>query len=150
MRKLARIGTTLVTVGAVVAGLGVSAASGETLSKKAYLKAANAVCTTTNKSLETVFNKVFEGVGQNDTPSDAQVEAAVSEAVPIFRKGLDDIDALEGPTAVDTKIGKGPRRLQQGARQDRGRSAGWLRQEESVHAGRQVGQEGRHQECAQG
>lgn len=97
------IGTTLVTVGVVVAGVGVSAASGETLNKKAYLKAANAVCTTTNKSLSAVFGKT---IGSNAQPSDAQVAAAIGEAVPIFRKGLDDIDALEGPSALDKKIGK--------------------------------------------
>ncbi len=106
MRKLARIGITLVTVGVVVAGLGVGAASGEALSKKAYLSAANGVCKTTNKALETVFNTAFKGLGKNDQPSDAQIAAAVSDAVPIFRKGLDDIDALEGPAAVDKKVGK--------------------------------------------
>jgi hypothetical protein len=105
VRKVARISTALVTVGIVVAGLGVSAASGEALSKKAYLSAANGVCKTTNKALETIFSKAFKGAG-NDGPSDAQVEAAAQEAVPVLRDGLDKVDDLEGPTAVDQKVGK--------------------------------------------
>lgn len=103
MRTLAKIGTSVVTVAIVVAGLGVNAASADALSKKAYLSAANGVCKTTNKALEAVFSK---SLGGSSSPSDAQVEAAVREAVPVFRKGLDDIDALEGPAAVDKKVGK--------------------------------------------
>jgi hypothetical protein len=105
VRTLAKIGISLVTVGIVVAGLGVSAASGDALSKKAYLSAANGVCKTTNKALEAVFTKAFEGTGDNG-PTDAEVEDAAREAVPVLRDGLDKIDDLEGPTAVDKKVGK--------------------------------------------
>jgi hypothetical protein len=95
----------VVAVGIVVGGLGVSAASGEALSKKAYLSAANGVCATTNKALATIFDNAFKGAGDSG-PSDAQIQAAAEDAVPVLRDGLDKIDDLEGPPAVDKKVGK--------------------------------------------
>ena len=47
----------------------------------------------------------FEGSG-DDGPTDAEVKAAARAAVPVLRGGLDKIDDLEGPTAVDKKVGK--------------------------------------------
>ena len=104
MQKISKLVVTIVTVGVATAVLAGVAGAGSTLSKKDYLKQGNAICKDGNAQLEVVFRQAFEGLGKNDRPSDAQIEQAVGGAVPIFRTVLGEIEALEGPPALDTKV----------------------------------------------
>lgn len=101
--------TKRLVITAVIAGLatatfaGVAGAGGE-LSKKEYLKEANATCKAGNKEIDAAFGEAFAGLDENDQPSPEQIDELVGLVVPIFRGVLDDIEALEGPSALDKKV----------------------------------------------
>ena len=105
MGRVTKLVTSIATVGIATAAFA-GVASAHELSKKQYLKQGNGVCKTTNNDLGAVFEEAFAGLGQNDQPSPEQIATAVSGAVPIFRQGLDDLEALEGPSALDKKVDK--------------------------------------------
>jgi hypothetical protein len=92
------------TVVAVVALSGIAAAA--PLSKKEWVKQGNAVCKSVNDGVETAAQSAFAGLGKNDKPSDAQFAAFAAAALPIFKDGVAQIDALEEPKALTAGVKK--------------------------------------------
>ncbi len=90
-------------VGTAFAGI---AGAGGDLSKKEYLKEINSICADNNDDLNAIFEEAFAGLDENEEPPPEAIEAAVNQAIPVFRGALDDIEALEGPSTLDKKVDK--------------------------------------------
>jgi hypothetical protein len=102
--SIQRFFITAVAVGVATAAFAAVAGAGSTLSTKQYLKKGNSICKAANKEINAAFEEVFVGLDENDQPSPQQVEDVVGRAAPIFRGALDDLEALEGPAALDKKV----------------------------------------------
>ncbi|MGQ0805845.1 MAG: hypothetical protein ACT4PI_18570, partial [Actinomycetota bacterium] len=106
MRRARTLATTaLLTLGLATAAFAGVAAAGE-LSKKEYLAEANQVCEDAGDEIDAIFEEAFEGVESEEDIDPAAFEAAILEAVPVFRQAIDDIDALEGPSSLEKKVDK--------------------------------------------
>jgi hypothetical protein len=97
---------TLATVGLTAAGFAGVAAAGEQLSKKQFLKEANAACKEMYKAIDANFEEHFAGFEADEQPSPAQIEVGIAGAVEIFHAAATDIEALEGPAALEQKVDK--------------------------------------------
>lgn len=79
----------------------------EQLSKKQFLEKGNTICKSSGKKISVIFEEAFAGFDENDQGSPEAIEAiesAVGQVVPIFRKTLRRLDALEGPPALEKKL----------------------------------------------
>jgi hypothetical protein len=94
----------VVTVGLTVTGLAGVGTAEELLSKKQFLKNANATCKKMYKAVDANFEEQFAGLKENAEPSPAQVEAAVAGFVQILRAAASDVEALQGPAALEKKV----------------------------------------------
>lgn len=108
MRRPAMFLTTaVVTVGLTATGVaGVAAAAGEQLSKKQFLKEANATCKKAYKALDANFEDQFAGLEEDEERSPAQIEAGIAGLVEILRGAATDIEALQRPAALEQKVDK--------------------------------------------
>jgi hypothetical protein len=105
MRRPARFFiATVVTVGLTGTGLAGVGAADEPLSKKQFLKEANATCQKMHKAIDANFEEQFAGLEENAKPSPAQIEAGVAGLVAIFRGAATDVEALQGPAALEQKV----------------------------------------------
>jgi len=104
VRSVQRLFITAVAAAVATAAFAAVAGAGSTLSKKQYLKEGNSICKAGNKEINAAFEELYAGLGENDQPSPEQAEEAVGRVVPIFRGVLDDVEALEGPAALDKKV----------------------------------------------
>ena len=104
LRFVTLIAATAVTVGLTVTGLAGTAAAEEQLSKKQFLKQANALCKDAFTALDAGLSEQFAGLGENEEPSRAQIEAAVGSLVEILGGAATDIEALAGPVALERKV----------------------------------------------
>jgi len=80
--------------------------AGQTLTKKQFLKAANNVCAEAYESIDAAVDEAFEGLAENEDPSTAQIEAAVAGVVGILTTAAGDVEALQGPAAVEKQVKK--------------------------------------------
>jgi len=107
---LTKLGTTtLLSVGLATAAFAGVASAGEELSKKEFQKGANAICKVANEGIEAAFIAAGfseETFSEDTGPTAEQIQAAVAGAAPIFRAALDEISALEGPSAYQKKVDK--------------------------------------------
>jgi hypothetical protein len=97
--------TALLTLGLATAAFAGVAAAGE-LSKSDYKREINDLCVSANEDLDGVFEEVFADLEEDEEPSPEQQQAAADGALPIFRQVLDDIEDLDGPKALEKKVGK--------------------------------------------
>jgi hypothetical protein len=104
--RFTKLVVTIVTLGLASAAFAGIAGAGSTLSKKEYLKEGNTICKAANVELNAIFDEVFADFDENDVLTDEQAQDLADRVVPIFDQALDDIDALEGPAALDKKVGK--------------------------------------------
>ena len=101
VQKLLIIG---IAAGFAITTIGADAGADSTLDKKQYLKAGNRICKATDKEFAAVFED-YVAVDEDDQLSPEQIEEIVGREVPIYRTEFDDIEALEGPTRLDKKVG---------------------------------------------
>jgi hypothetical protein len=94
----------VVTVGLAVTGLAGVGAADESLTKKQFLKNANATCKKMYKAVDANFEEQFAGLKENAEPSPAQIEEAVAGFVQILRAAAADVEALQGPAALEEKV----------------------------------------------
>lgn len=94
--------TSIIAVVAVTSGT----AFAKPLSEAQWKRQANAVCKQTNKDIDEVTNEVFAGLGDNEQPSPEQVSAWVDRFVPLARKAIASIDALNEPNAFKGTVKK--------------------------------------------
>jgi enamine deaminase RidA (YjgF/YER057c/UK114 family) len=109
MKRLSVLAIGLATSGMLVVGLAgpVGAGTNELeLSKKEFLQQANATCDQAYIDLEAALREDLAGLEANDTPSQAQVEAAVASVVEILDGAATDVKALVGPPALEQKVDK--------------------------------------------
>jgi hypothetical protein len=95
---------TVVTAGLTASGLAGVAAADELLSKKQFLKAANARCKKMHRAIDANFVEEFAGLAEDAEPSPAQIEAGVASLIGILRGAATDVEALQGPTALEEKV----------------------------------------------
>jgi hypothetical protein len=100
-----RATTALLTLGLATAAIAGVAAAGE-LSKKEYKAEINDICAAGNEDLGEVLEEVFAEGGEDEELTPEQQQAAADAALPIFRQMLDDIEDLDGPKALENKVGK--------------------------------------------
>ncbi|HUF84930.1 MAG TPA: hypothetical protein VMQ81_10105 [Acidimicrobiia bacterium] len=106
MRRVRTLATTgLLTLGLATAAFAGVAAAGE-LSKKEYKAEANQICEDAGDEIDAIFETAFEGVESEEDIDPAAFEAAINEAIPVFREAIDDIGGLEGPSALERKVDK--------------------------------------------
>ena len=105
MSRVTKVMVTIAAIGLATAAFA-GVASAHEQSKKQYLKQGNAVCKAANKELDTFFGELFKDFTQDQVPTAEQQRQAADGAIPIFSKALDDVEALEGPPALDKKVDK--------------------------------------------
>ncbi len=96
----------LLTLGLVGVAFGDVGAAGDNLTKKEYLKQANALCADANQQIAAGFEQGFGSSGPDSQPTPEQVDAAVTNLVTISRQVLDDLEALQGPNSFEKKVHK--------------------------------------------
>jgi hypothetical protein len=94
----------VVTLGFTVSGVAAAAAADEPLSKKQFLREANATCKKMYKAVDANFEKQFAAVEEDEEPSPAQIEVAIARLVDLFRGAAADIEALRGPAALERNV----------------------------------------------
>jgi hypothetical protein len=104
MRRLAIFFiATGVSIG-VTAGSAVEVAAADQLSKKQFLKAANAICKKAFKAIDATFERQFAGLEEDEEPSAAQIEAGVAGLVGTLQGAATDIEELQGPAALEQEV----------------------------------------------
>jgi hypothetical protein len=107
-RSALRITTTLLSLGLATAAFAGAAGAGEQLTKKEFVKQANATCETATEGISSAFAAALDGLAPNSQPppeeAQAALAAAVAGAVPIFRTALAEIEALDGPNVFEKKV----------------------------------------------
>lgn len=112
MRRTRTLVTTaLLTLGLVTAVFAGAASAGEELSKKEYLKEGNKICKQANDDVNAIFDEAFAGIdfpesGQPPPEAAGAIEMGIAAAAPVFQAALAEIDALEGPRALEQKVQK--------------------------------------------
>lgn len=91
-------------VGATAVGFAGVAAAGEKLSKKQFLKAANATCKEMYTAIDTTLEEEFAGLADGAQPSPAQIQAGIASVVEILQRAATDLEALRGPAALERKV----------------------------------------------
>ena len=108
MRNGAKLATITLVLGFAATGFTGVANAGEQLTKKQFLKQANAICETATEGISSAFAAALDSLTPNSQPppeeAQAALAAAVAGAVPIFRNALAEIEALDGPTAFEKKV----------------------------------------------
>jgi hypothetical protein len=97
---------TVVSAGFAITNLGSVAVAGDQLTKKQFLKAGNATCRRMWKAVEANFAEQFAGLEENEQPTPAQIDAAVSGLVEMLKSAVTDIEALQGPAGLEQKVDK--------------------------------------------
>jgi hypothetical protein len=98
------IATVVVTAGLPASGFAGVAAAEELLDKKQFVKAANARCKKMHKAIDANFEEQFAGLEEDAEPSPAQVEAGVARLIEILGGAATDVEALQGPAALEEKV----------------------------------------------
>src|SRR5262245_39893129 len=80
------------------------AGTGEELTKKQFLKAANATCKDAFQDVENVFEEQLGNLGENETPSASDIDAVIGSVTEIFDTAKGDVEALVGPAALEKKV----------------------------------------------
>jgi hypothetical protein len=106
VKRLIATVAVLVTVAATAAVFVGVAAAGEPLSKKQFLKKANAICRDVAEELDAAAEEAFAGVDENEVPPPEALAAFAQDAVPVLRAGIEEIGALEPPRADRKKVDK--------------------------------------------
>jgi hypothetical protein len=91
-------------VAAVV--LSASVAFAAPLSEKEWKQQGNAICDQVNTDGEAAANTAFAGLGDNEEPSEAQVQAFAEEFVPILKDAGLQINALDEPASLKKNVKK--------------------------------------------
>lgn len=95
---------TVVSVGLTATGFAGVAVAGEQLGKKQFLKEANATCKKAYKAIDANLEEQFTGLAEDEEPSPAQIEAGIAGLVEIFEGAATDVEALQGPAALERKV----------------------------------------------
>ena len=114
-----RRGGTVIAALALSSSLGFAggadaAAPEKPLSKKAYIKAADNICKQGDQLILQASATNFAGLGPNQDPTPAQLQAFVDDAGPIFQQEIDSLRALPAPLADVKKLKKFYKLVQQG------------------------------------
>lgn len=107
MRRLTMFATVCASASMSVAVLAgpVGAGTNELeLTKKEFRQQANATCEEAYEDLEAALQDELAGLEPNDSPSQAQVEAAVASVVEILDAAAADVRALVGPPAFEQRV----------------------------------------------
>lgn len=107
MRTTAKILTTIILT-AVLSGTGfaASATAGEQLTKTEFLGKANAICEKRRRKTAAMSAKLQAGSADGRSRSAAVIASYVEQGLPILRRSLAALDALDGPDALDRKVDK--------------------------------------------
>ena len=100
---LAALLATLCVSGVVLAGAA-AAGSGEELTKKQFLKAANATCKDAYEEVDAVFEEQIERLGANQTPTAGEIETVIASVTGILDTAAADVEALVGPAALERQV----------------------------------------------
>ena len=102
-RSKVLVGGALVATFALQAGV----AFAKPLSPKQWKKQGNAICKATNVQITAIQDEVFAGVAENAKPTDEQIQAFVTQLVPVIEDAVSSIVALDEPA----KLRKGVQRF---------------------------------------
>ena len=100
---LAALLATFSLSGMALSGVAV-AGTDEALTKKQFLKAANATCTDAYRQIDATFDEELSDLSGNEQPSKAQIEAIIGSVTQILDTAAADVEALTGPAAIEKKV----------------------------------------------
>jgi len=104
MRRSILLAAAIATAGFVLFGFAAPVNAGQALTKKQFLKAANATCKDAYRAIDAAFEEHIADLGENAEPSAAQIEAGVASVVEILRAAAAEVKALVGPPALERKV----------------------------------------------
>jgi ABC-type glycerol-3-phosphate transport system substrate-binding protein len=106
MRTIARVLIVTVLTAVISSALAVAATASEELTTKEFLRQANAICDRRNQKADAISAQLLTGLTAGESPSAAQIASFVERTMPIYRRALAKLDALDGPDALEQKLDK--------------------------------------------
>jgi hypothetical protein len=105
MRRFIVLATSLAIACAVAFAAPVGAGTNELeLTKQEFRQSANETCADAYDEINDVFQEELAGLQGGESPSEAQVEAAIGSVVEILDAAATDIRALVGPPRFEAKV----------------------------------------------
>ncbi len=103
-RRRTLLTAAIATVTFTLFGFADAAGAGDALTKKQFLKEANATCKDAYRAVDAAFEEQFAEFGENAEPSAAQIKAGVAILVEHLRGAAAEVKALVGPPALERKV----------------------------------------------
>lgn len=89
-----------------VVALSASVAFAKPLTEQQFKKQGNAICKQVNADIDAAAKEAFAGLGDNDQPSEAQLESFVGTFVPAIEGALASIKELQAPSSLKANLTK--------------------------------------------